>query len=939
MKVISIPINEDLQNYAINSICGSSVLVFPTRAAADHARHIHRGRKGLQDSLFLSMEDFKDCLILPDNPVLMDEKRLLSLYLVMGEELREFFHLLSYADVIEWGNRFFTFFEELAEEGIDPATLEEKKDAGDFYMQMWQETYLEKILQIRCDYQSYISALGFTDKIFYTKEESIVIPWENRQVIFVNQYYYSNIEKLICGKLEESGNAVTVLYHGLRVSEGNESWKAERFNLGDTLETMVDKPVIKVIQCENEDQMALSFLAMHAGDVNDAAGVIIDSSFYAKSYSAYFDADHFRFPNAIPMSNTNLYQMLNGIHQGVLAMSKTGGYLPMALLNKLLSAQWFMAYYIPGISELQINSVWLEVNALMQNDFLYVDEHVFDSESKSCLRIIVCGFISMVRSFTAIKNISQLCALIDSPGVLELDRLITAQESEYTDIKSCFWERIANFAAIDKMEIVPTWTEVYKEEGCGAGLLELLLSFIKSAMLSYRKLDKPNKQWEISNLLDSRNRTFSRVAFFQLIEGLLPGNPSPVWLFNETQRLKLGLKSYSDIREWERYYFLRLVLSTQEVQCYTYKNLERDISPSSFLGELMQYEGLLEISNIKPVVKMKDIYSQLLAASAGSWMQDAATIQDCCFQPLPEKDFFSLPANPEKDIPEGGILKASASGILQFIRNPFLWYLEYKSNISNYAYEAEETISPKLFGNIMHAYFAGILGAEAGKHDGLDRLERLFGDADTLQVELGKLLNSPQFKYQIPKNYNADFLTEIIAAKLAESLNQFFSKWLKQNLQNRSFVLIPESEQMTKQERKYRKLGAVMVAGKEYSVALHGKADLRIETEYEAMIIDFKTGNRDVRQLIIYEWVYYLLDGIMPEDRLKSIFWNILDTKEMRENISPEKRENLKTEILDTFVDCLQHGYGQGKKGADRQRLQHISRSDLLPRLKEARDV
>lgn len=939
MKVISIPIYEDLQNYALNSIYGSSVLVFPTRAAAEHARHIYMERNGLQDSIFLSMEDFKDCLILPDNPVLMDEKRLLSLYLVMGVELREFFHLLSYADVIEWGNRFFSFFEELAEEGIDPATLEEKKDAGDFYMQMWQETYLEKILQIRRDYLSYISALGFTDKIFYTRADSLVMPWENKHIIFVNQHYYSDIEKLICSKLEENGNAVTVLYHGLKVTEGDGNWKAEKFNLGETLEALANKPSIHIVECDNEDQMALSFLAMQTGDNGNSGGVIIDSSFYSKSYSAYFNTERFRFPSAIPMSGTSLYQMLNGIHQGVMAVSKTGGYLPMALLNKLLSATWFMAYFIPGITQQQIKSVWQEVNVLMQNDFLYVDEHAIDSESGSCLRIIVSGFMKLIQSFAQVKNISQLCGLIDAPGALELNRLISAQEAEYTDIKSCFWERIANFAAIDKMEIVPAWTEVFDIDGCGAGLLELLLSFIKSATLSYQRTDKASKQWEISNLLDSRNRTFSKVAFFQLIEGLLPGNPSPVWLFNETQRMKLGLKSYSDIREWERYYFLRLVLGTKEVLCYTYKNVERDISPSSFLSELMQYEGLLEINITKPIIKMQDIYGQLAANYADTWMQDAETNLDCHVQPVPDKAFFILPANPDKDIHDSGVLRASASGILQFIRNPFLWYLEYKSNISDYAYEAEETISPKLFGNIMHAYFAGILGAEAGKHNGLDRLERLFGDADTLQTELGKILNSQQFRYQIPKNYNADFLTEIIAAKLAESLNQFFSKWLKQNLQNCSFTLIPEEEKMTGQERRYRVLGTVNVSDKEYGVALHGKADLRIETETEAMIIDFKTGNRDVRQLIIYEWVYYLLDGIVPEDRLKSIFWNILDTKEMRDNISPDKREKLKIEILETFVDCLQNGYGQGRKGADRQRLLHISRADLLPRLKEASDV
>jgi hypothetical protein len=198
-----------------------------------------------------------------------------------------------------------------------------------------------------------------------------------------------------------------------------------------------------------------------------------------------------------------------------------------------------------------------------------------------------------------------------------------------------------------------------------------------------------------------------------------------------------------------------------------------------------------------------------------------------------------------------------------------------------------------------------------------------------------ELLNSGDFRYQIPKNYNADFLTEIISVRLAESLNVFYENWLKPHLDKRSFTLIPEANKMTKTERDYKTLGTVLFDGKEYSIAFRGKADLRIETENEAMIIDFKTGNRDYRQLVIYEWFYYLLDAALSEDKLNSLFWNILDTKETKDSITPAKRSKLKADILDAFLSCLANGYTQGVKTTDRQRLVNITRADLLTAEKE----
>ncbi len=927
MEIKTIPLSDDLLDAAFAKLSDRTLMIFPTRRAAGVANRRFIAEWKLQEATFISMEDFKEATILPSSPVLMDEKRLLCLYLVMGEENREFFHILQYSDIVEWGRKFFDFFDELADEEVAVESLDELKDSGVFYLQMWQETYLERILQIRQDYFNYISGLGFTDKMFYYNEESFVIPWQGYRIIFVNQYYYSKLEIKLIRALEQAGNVVTVLYHGLEVEHGAGGWKPKEFNLDVAWHGLVTKPQISIVESADEDQMALSFLAWLQEDETNIGGAIIDSSFHQKAYSRYFSPQKFKLPKLISITQTALFGMLQAILAGVKAMRQSSGFLPLSLVAKLYSMEWFLAYFVEGLSVEQLNSIKLDIDALLKNDYLYLDSQVFAEEHNGLSEQVVDRYTKLLQRFMAVRSINELCDLIDVPHGLRMASLISTEEREHTDILTCFWERLANFASIDRMGIVPAWTEVFGEEECGEGILELFLSFLKSAVLSYKEIGESEAKWEISNLLDARNRSFDKLAFFQMIEGVLPSNPSPVWLFNETQRSKLGLKSYADIRAWERYYFFRLLLVSQQTACFCYRNVERDINSSSFLGELEQVIGWGDYMHKSEVsIPTKELFRNF--AGDGGSINTKPKVLD--------ESFFILPCQAAIDIASDNTLRLSASAMIQFIKNPFIWYIENHSHIQNIPYEAEEIISNKLFGNIMHAYFARILGAERGEHQGLERLEAILGNPVYLQEGLVKLLESGDFRYQIPKNYNADFLSEIISVRLAESLSAFFEYWVRKNLERRNYTLIPEEEEMTFAERKYKTLGSILHGGKEYQIALHGKADLRIETEDEAMIIDFKTGNRDYRQLIIYEWFYYLLGESMPEEKLNSLFWNILDMKESADKITPEKREKLKQEVLDTLLLCLERGYYQGKKASDRLRLRSITRADLLTAAREA---
>lgn len=50
------------------------------------------------------------------------------------------------------------------------------------------------------------------------------------------------------------------------------------------------------------------------------------------------------------------------------------------------------------------------------------------------------------------------------------------------------------------------------------------------------------------------------------------------------------------------------------------------------------------------------------------------------------------------------------------------------------------------------------------------------------------------------------------------------------------------------------------------------------------------------------------------------------------EGVNEEKRNKLKQQILDNLEFCLANGYSTITKATDRQRLQNITRADLISR-------
>lgn len=140
------------------------------------------------------------------------------------------------------------------------------------------------------------------------------------------------------------------------------------------------------------------------------------------------------------------------------------------------------------------------------------------------------------------------------------------------------------------------------------------------------------------------------------------------------------------------------------------------------------------------------------------------------FSRTPDAGFFVLPYD-EQDF--DGQLRFNSYSLSSFTSNPFAWYITKHRRIEPVELLQEETLSPLLFGNITHEFMGKILSRVAGKNSDLSRLETVFADAAGLKQELDKLLKSDTWNFKMPQNYNREFLFEVVADCLVDSVQQF----------------------------------------------------------------------------------------------------------------------------------------------------------------------
>lgn len=937
-----IKLGEDIKSAVFEEIKNDTWLIYPTERSCREALSAFQKNRQPLSAGFLSMDEFKRKVICSDKIRLQDEKRLVCLYQAMTAEDRAYFHIEKYPDLIDWGQHFFELWEELAEECVEVEELLNRILNNEFSYQVWQLENFERILAVRRQYEQFISARGYTDFIFDQHISNLHAPADVRCYVFVNQYYYTHLERAVIEQLEKIKMQVVICYQGNADWLDEQSLKSRGFALEEVLPEDGLPFKLRIFQSPNTWQMALSFLLNQSGEAASDADrhFIIDSRFAQQPYHKVFDPKRFELTQPQFMHRTRLSHFLQIMSEGLqnLLTADSRQLIRLDWLLQAVGMDGFIAYFRPDWEERQRDRFIAFVCRFSDNDVLYLDTALeiiklkpFTGAEPEWVDLLK-EILVLLNTMSQIKSIRELVDMIDRPDGIVIKRLLSSEERECSNLPEAFYEALANFMSMDELALVDDWQVLYPSSAVSAGILDLLMSFIKPRTYRFYHQESANPSAAITNLMDTRNLQAEKVTFLNLVEGELPGGREAVWLFNEKQRKAIGLKTWEDIRNWERYYFYRLLAAAQEVNIYTVSSQEKDIEPSSFISELRHFNaGRKTTENPEP--EQSEIAAPTLLANWLRTEQQNPLSDEVSASIINSGIFFRIPFDRAADFSEAKQISLSWSGCEHFIKNPFLYYLRDLKKLKERIVRQEETMGRKMFGILLHKYLNVITSRLAEQHEGILSMKWEWINKKFLANNLKAALADPLLLYQIPGNYNRDYLNELMTPFLEETASWFFHVGLAQedDLKKQFITLIPETDDMTDLERRYKLLIKPEENAHKLGIAIRGRADLRLETKTKRFIIDFKTGESDTLQLLFYMWFYYLIEQPGQRSNIRAAFYKLMDKQlewlDYKAKPDPSLLVKKLNEALDNMV---KNGFVPAATASQRKYYADITRADLM---------
>lgn len=894
-----IPLNQSILQAAIAEIDRENcLLLFPTRKSRNEAIQLYQQNWDFSRQQFLTMDEWKESLFVSKLPILKEEKRTLALYQSLHEENKDFFKIRSYHQFIDFANKLFNFWEELLEEQIKPEKVVEiiaaKQTAGS-----WQLNMFEQLQELKLNYEIFLNEIGFSDQLF-VREQNDLIQQDFAKIVVVNQFYFTNFEKKLLQILRDKTTILSQI--PVECFQENTLTISADFSAGHIKPFLSQK--IKVCTAADPTGM-IAQLAVELANVEMAE--IIDFQFERQPYAHLLSGEIFTKPDYLIFSRTRFYRFWQQI-SGLLNSRVHDGQpflLSISSLLDLFSADDLLAYFLPEQSERENLRSWLFM--IIDNDFQYLDLE-FVQQRKNEFAPVFEVIFRFLQEVAKTDSIATLLNLIESN--LELEYLLSDLKDK-TDLAEVLFAALADFASIETIGLVQNWRKIFPANPAG-NLIKLLLDYLKSKKLKLNRQTSPSR-FNITSLQDTRNLDFDSLFILNVVEGVLPDRKHTQFLLSENQRKELGLKTYEDITLRDKYYFYRLLCNCRSVTVFTRHNLEDNVEISSFLEELKLHDLLSEELPHRQIKLQQQIFAQLLHPFR---------------QPLPAKQnlpetFFAVPF--EKTDFTDAKLSLSFYKWEKLKNDPFGFYLEFLANLQKRRVEISLDFSSKLIGNIAHEIINLVFKRLQEVYQS-NRIQHNFIYNTKLYVEQTiehYLKYNRDFRYISPHNFSDRYFQNIFLPILADGIENFFYRLHNDlHLSEKPISVFPETS--GSRENKFCEIG-------EIQIYLRGRPDLRIQSQSQKFIFDFKTGSlkgdkikRYSQQLQFYEEIYYLIDQPEIMDEISSYLF-FVEQKDLKKL---SKRSDLKEEIIKAVERILSDGFGLADKKYAYEELE-VTRRDL----------
>jgi hypothetical protein len=941
---IYIPLSQNLiQSVLDGTSPDNTVYVFPSEKSKHVALREFQKNWDFSNTHFTTMEHLKERLFRSANPILKEEKRTLAFYQSLNEKDKDSFNVHSYFQSIDFAQNFFKLWEEFNEELVEDknnlAHIEDM-DAG---IHEWQIETLQRLLEIRSRYFSFIKSKGFNDVIFSYRHQKINLDAykDISNFIFVNQFYYTGLEKKALSFLVENNRSVNIFYQLPPSLVDENNLKVKYFSFDQLGHSRLQK--INVVETQN-DFSTLAQLFSRLEKENDVE--IIDASASLGPFDNFLNIKDFQTNESGLIRNTFLYDFFYNIYKlldgSVFDPGRKKWLLPIGLVLNTCMNSDFAAQIFSGIQQkdnLSQEEVLEEISRLLDSQFKYVDSdlELFKHVVSPKFQITVKTLFGLLLKFTKAQSIPSLLDLLDTENGITIKTLITKEQQECSNIEEVFYQALYDFKTLHDINIVENWGHLFTKEKSSdkptlaIGILKLFLDYLRPKRFWWNYDTGKTVRANFGNLLDSRNIQYDKIIVLNVIEDQLPHASQTPFLFTDNQRKLLGLKTFEDIKLWEKYYFFRLLLNAKSTTLFTQKNVDSNTAPSSFLEEikLVRFSENLSYKTVGDL-SYRTLYETLLHPDTAFAIGPNITSRP---------NFYKLPLDKTTDFPNNR-LDASYYATKHLLQNPFSFYINHIAGLTEKIKEVKEEFSKPLVGNIVHDVLNSMWNLFEDQ-SAAPMFGYNFGDINNTLIDRSlKFVMEKRGKlyFQIPHNYSFIYFQKIIVPLIIDRILFFFDFLKNSPLQGHNLKVIPEKEFANAEERERKCLVSANENDLHIKVNVRGRADLRIEDSdtQEHFIFDYKTGGMDKEQLVFYELFYYLLDQSTDADKINSYFFHVFN-KEIkslkdlyRKGASKESMVDLyKNSVIDAVNILSENGFCLPQKRTYMDKLEDISRKDL----------
>jgi len=727
------------------------------------------------ESAFLTMRDLKEKIFPVDRLILREEKRVIIFYELITEEEKGILQINDYFSAIELANEFFTFYDELNEYETEELTG----------LQEWQQQKYQILKRVRNRYLVRMKELNYSDETlaFSFNNFSDYFLKDYEEIVFVNIINFTPKEKRLLQLLEKKSFRLQ-LYLQLNPADFNEKdLRLKTVSLPEVTET-----VFRLYYTE-EDLLQLANLISLVEDDRELS--ILESDPDSPDHRL-LAADRISGNQEIGFTETRIFRFLEALYELLLGAERG-----KVQLHDLLEAVYlpeFRDYYQLDISSIE------SLQELARDDYTYFSV-------KDCGLEEFRDIMDDLQQIGRVRDFKDLALFLKN---INLDRLDDRFLSGNT---TCFYDALLELRTLEEMKIVSSWSRYFQDRS--RGLLKMFLNYLR-----YKKVREIKEEKEIGVkmglLRGAPHLKRDRLVILNASRGVLPGESSSSFLLTDRQRAKVGLPVAEEKRLEEKYLFFRHLFSSKEVIIFSLRNLERNLTTSSFVDELRLKYGLrLEEMDIK-AIQLPGIIEGIFPDQSGGFILKGNNGSGEDNLIIEKEDFgdqaFSLTYYKHRTLSTC----------------PYKFYLEVIAGLEERV-RIKKEISARLLGIIVHEIFR-------------DVIRQTGSDLVVTHQLIVEVIEHRLAEYSLKINsYYLKYYQDILFNKIKDSIYYFFRLLERKT-----------GGEIENFKTEWKPVRTSFYQDKLVDLYLNGRIDLLIELKGRKQIIDFKTGAGDREQLDFY---------------------------------------------------------------------------------------